>query len=442
VVGVVSLRYTANMGSTVLLAEAAEAIDTIGNGLDALFASGMSPADDRDAIVWITELETLSRRVAAAQTGLLDVIDRKSLFAADGHASAKVIVRHHAKLSEGDAKARVQVAAVCRDLPEVAEAWQAGQVGASQMRVIGEVHANPRVRPEMEERQQRLLDDARLMSARRFAQTTRGWARLVDQDGPQPAGERCHERRDSKLIPDPIDSSWTLSGSFGSLQGVEMREILDHFIDAEFKVDWAEAKQRVGERVTKADLERTDAQRRADAMLQLFRDAAAAPEGAVPPGFVHNIHWSAESYEELLQSLAGNRAPHPDPDTHMCRTPDGFDVDPTEAATNSLLFSFRRMVVDAKGVVIDLGRARRFTGSARTAASGPYQRCVWPGCWVQVTACEIDHVTEHAKGGGTDPTNGIPLCGRHNRWKQKGFTVHREHDGTWRLTRPDGTQAA
>lgn len=73
------------MGSIVLLAEAAEAIDTIGNGLDALFATGMSPADDRDAIQWITELETLSRRVAAAQTGLVAVIDRDNLHAADGH---------------------------------------------------------------------------------------------------------------------------------------------------------------------------------------------------------------------------------------------------------------------------------------------------------------------------------------------------------------------
>lgn len=437
-----STGYTTNMSSTVLQAEAAAAIDTIDDGLSALFATGMSPADDRDAVEWITELEALGRRVAAAQTGLLDVIDRDDLFAADGHASATVMVRHHAKLSEGEAKARTRTVAACRDLSAVSEAWQGGQVGTAQMQVIGEVHANPRVRQAMEPRQQQLLDDAQRMSARRFAQTTRSWARLVDQDGPQPANERNHERRDSKLIPDPLDTSWSLSGSFGSMQGAEMREIFDHYIDAEFRADWEAAKARVGEGATLADLDRTDAQRRADALHRVFQDAAAAAEGAVPPGFVHNIHWSAESYEELLASLGGNRAPRPNPDSHMCRTPDGFDVDPTEAATNSLLFSFRRMVVDAKGVVIDLGRARRFTGSARTAASGPYERCVWPGCWVQVSACEIDHLVEHAKGGTTDPTNGVPLCGRHNRWKQKGFAVRREPDGTWRLTRPDGTQAA
>lgn len=209
-----SLGYTTNMGSIVLLAEAAEAIDTIGNGLDALFATGMSPADDRDAIQWITELETLSRRVAAAQTGLVAVIDRDNLHAADGHAPAKVMVRHHAKLSEGDAKARTQVAAACRDLPDVAEAWQAGQVGASQMRVIGEVHANPRVRPEMEARQLRLLDDAKLMSA------------TVRPNNPQlgppcrprrpPAGRRTQPRRarlqtdpgSNRRVVDPVGIVW------------------------------------------------------------------------------------------------------------------------------------------------------------------------------------------------------------------------------------------
>jgi hypothetical protein len=32
------------------------------------------------------------------------------------------------------------------------------------------------------------------------------------------------------------------------------------------------------------------------------------------------------------------------------------------------------------------------------------------------------------------------LCGKHNRWKQKGFTIHRNPDGTWHTTRPDGSQ--
>ncbi|MCB0970292.1 MAG: hypothetical protein KDA97_02060, partial [Acidimicrobiales bacterium] len=39
--------------------------------------------------------------------------------------------------------------------------------------------------------------------------------------------------------------------------------------------DWAEARQRLGDDATWSDLRRTDAQRRADALLQIFRNANA-----------------------------------------------------------------------------------------------------------------------------------------------------------------------
>jgi hypothetical protein len=124
----------------------------------------------------------------------------------------------------------------------------------------------------------------------------------------------------------------------------------------------------------------------------------------------------------------------------MCRTGDGHDVDPTEAAANSLLHKVRRVIVDAAGVVIDLGRARRFTGSARTAATATYTHCVWPGCHAPASRCEIDHLHEHGRGGETTQANSAPLCGKHNRWKQKGFTIQRTPAGTWHTTRPDGSQ--
>ncbi|MGB3029741.1 MAG: HNH endonuclease signature motif containing protein, partial [Candidatus Microthrix parvicella] len=94
----------------------------------------------------------------------------------------------------------------------------------------------------------------------------------------------------------------------------------------------------------------------------------------------------------------------------------------------------------AAGVVIDLGRARRFTGSARTAATAARTHCVWPGCHAPASRCDIDHLHEHGRGGLTNPHNAAPLCGRHNRWKQKGFSVRRDAGGGWQTTRPDGSQ--
>jgi 5-methylcytosine-specific restriction endonuclease McrA len=57
-----------------------------------------------------------------------------------------------------------------------------------------------------------------------------------------------------------------------------------------------------------------------------------------------------------------------------------------------------------------------------------------------VTGCEIDHLHPHSQGGVTDQANGAPLCGRHNRWKQKGYTTWRDPTGTWHTHRPNGTE--
>ncbi|MEZ5380290.1 MAG: HNH endonuclease signature motif containing protein [Microthrixaceae bacterium] len=297
----------------------------------------------------------------------------------------------------------------------------------------------------MEARQDEFIDDATSMSSKSFANKVHRWERLIDEDGPEPANERNHKNRDAKLRPNPFELSWDLTGFFGSVQGAQMREILDRYIDAEFRADCASAKaadMAVGGNgdITRADLDRTDAQRRADALYRIFQDAATAPDGAVPPGFVHNIHWSATAFEEMLAAMDADRPPRLHPDTFMCRTDDGHDLDPTEAAATSLFSQFRRIVVNAAGVVIDLGRARRFTGSARAAATATHTHCIWPGCHAPAGRCDVDHLTEHSRNGPTNPANAAPLCGRHNRWKQKGYAIRRLPDGSWHTTRPDGSQ--
>jgi len=60
---------------------------------------------------------------------------------------------------------------------------------------------------------------------------------------------------------------------------------------------------------------------------------------------------------------------------------------------------------------------------------------------VPTSACEADHAHPHTSGGKTEPDNGVPLCGRHNRWKQKNYTTRRDPDtGRWRTYRPDGSE--
>ena len=438
-------------GSGVADPAAAGALADAELAIDELFAAGVDPADSRDAVVWIEEIERLGRRVDAARAALVGSIQRQVLHTADGHGSAKIMVRHVAHLTEAEALARAKTARLARDVPKVTAAWQAGEVSTCAVRALGRVDANPRVAAALRQRDDEFLADAKNMSAKAFGHKVHRWARLIDEDGPTPPNERNHSKRDARLVQNPFDLSWDLTGFFASAQGAELKETLDRYLDAEFKADWAEAKARLGpeglfgDGITKHDLQRTDAQRRADALVRVFRDAAAADGSAVPVGWVHNVHWSAAAYEEMLAAMDADRPPRFDPDTFMCRTEDGHDVDPSEAAANSLVHQVRRVITNAAGVVIDLGRARRFTGSARLAALASHTHCIWPGCHAPASRCEIDHLHEHGRGGTTQPANAAPLCGKHNRWKQQSlqghsFTIQRTPTGTWHTTRPDGSQ--
>ncbi len=101
----------------------------------------------------------------------------------------------------------------------------------------------------------------------------------------------------------------------------------------------------------------------------------------------------------------------------------------------------RRVVLDSAGNVIDLGRRRRlFEGAAREAVFLQAIRCIWPGCVDPAGRCQADHIDDWQHGGATRPANGAPLCGRHNRWKNRGYTVWRDAEGNWRTYRPDGTE--
>ena len=112
----------------------------------------------------------------------------------------------------------------------------------------------------------------------------------------------------------------------------------------------------------------------------------------------------------------------------------------------ALLWHVRRVVVGADGVVLDMGRRRRlFTGARQLAVRLANRTCYWPGCNVPVTQCQTDHLdswspTGDRGGGSTNPGNGGPACGKHNRYKQQGFTVWRDPAGRWHTYRPDGTE--
>ena len=136
----------------------------------------------------------------------------------------------------------------------------------------------------------------------------------------------------------------------------------------------------------------------------------------------------------------GGDRPHPGRE-FRCETLDGHPIDPTEAFANALVGRVRRAVVGWDGVVLDMsGRHQLFTRALRQAVLLAALTCYWPGCKVKHRHCQIDHLDPRRNGGRTNPHNGGPACGRHNRLKEHGYTARMDERGRMHVYRPDGTE--
>lgn len=345
------------------LAQADSLLRTAIEGCDAVDTT-LAGATDDAVVALVSELEVLGRRVAALQLAVMDEIHDRGLHRDDGHFSAKVMIRHMANLSPAEAAGREKARRALRDLPKVRGSFLAGTIGTDQVKLLGRVNSNRRIADEMGDRDETFVRQS-AWPYPEFELAVRSWERLTDQDGAEPAAERAHHNRDFTLVQDHFGLGWEIRGGTGAMAGAAMDEILARYVEAEWEADWEKARAEHGDDATVDDLPRTAAQRRADALWKIFQDAASVPPDSKAPRFVHNIIWDAKGYEQMLGELDGRVRRPLDADTFRCSTVDGVPLPPTEAVLSSLVHEIRRVVVDAAGTVIDLGTARRFTGSAR-----------------------------------------------------------------------------
>jgi len=418
------------------------AVEALQAAVGAVLGVGLLPDTAGQANVLLECLEQVSRRVEAAHVELMDRIDSKNLCTVDGMLSTKTMVRHRTGISSAEAGLRLKVVKCCRQMPVVEGAYRAGDISTCNMRRLAHVFSNKRVRSQLVETDEIMSEQAAGLSALEFKLWVGDWESLTDEDGTCDTNQRNHEKRDARMVQD-FDKGWTFEAWCAAFQGAEMHKIWSKFIDAEFKSDWAKAVAEHGVgNVTKDMLQRTDGNRRMDALHQIFIRAASTPPGGVRPQVVVNVVMDYQTWQrELAKLTSSDIQPPPDPlrDTYRCETFDGQPLDPTETFNAGLDHHVRRIVLNERSVTIDHSRTvRLFAGPAANAVRVTQTRCYWPGCEIPISNCQIDHLKPDRQGGTTDPTNGGGACGKHNRHKETGYTVHRKPDGTWNVFRPDG----
>lgn len=99
--------------------------------------------------------------------------------------------------------------------------------------------------------------------------------------------------------------------------------------------------------------------------------------------------------------------------------------------------------LDADGAVLATSR-RQPTEAMRRILRARDQHCRYPGCFVPVDACEIDHTLDWAKGGPTEITNLGNLCPKHHMLKHPDlprsvrWDAYQDSNGVFTWVSPTG----
>jgi len=286
-------------------------------------------------------------------------------------------------------------------MPKVEEAWLAGDIGVAQVAQLAEART-PSTSECFERDEAILAEHARVLPYRHFVRAVAYWRQLADPDGVEDAAAAQHRARRLHLSAG-FDGAWFVDGVLDPISGAIVDRALRRIDEELFASDWAEAKARVGEGVCGADLARSPAQRRADALVEMARRSGAVPAGARHPEPLFSVLVGYETFSGRI-----------------CELVEGTVVTPGALVPWLAEGWVERIVFDGPDRVKNVGVRRRiFTGATRRAVEVRDRECFHEYCDTNIEDCEIDHVEPWAAGGLTVDHNGRPACGFHNRQRHR-----------------------
>ena len=405
----------------------------------------LTELDDHAFTEHFRNLELAHRRLDAEMAALIAEGERRCIAAVDDHHSMKGWLKANANWSNAHVARTRKLARTIAALPAVGDALHEGRIGLDQADELTKVAANRRVADQLGDSINILLTQAEQLSFEDARTCLRRWETLADLDGAHHDRAMSHERRSATVA--ELDGSLYLRATGGTAEvAAELEAIFNQALEREFQIDVAERTRLHGPDAPSSFLPRTDAQRRFDAMVSVFRRSVEVPADAKAPTPVVNIVVDQRTLEEAL--ARHGLVPEPtdladiDFSRRRCETTSGTAIVPDAVVRAALQGHIRRVVYDSAGVIIDMGRKRRlFTGSARQAAMLMATRCDFPGCDVPGAHTQIDHLDEWDRDDGrTDLINAGLGCNGHNRVKHRNhYTAKRHRTGHVVYYRRDGS---
>ena len=238
--------------------------------------------DDAQVTERFRELELRRRRDEAELLALVAVADARGVYAADGHLTVKGWLRANGNWSPAEVNSTRRKARLVNDHPSVGDALLDGHIGVAQVAELARVRANPRCGDELGGVIDQLVDHAEQLPYGAFCKVVTRWENLADADGAHRDAEVTNERRTASIH--PVDSGVELRASGGdAISTGWLTKIFDQYVEDEYRADVTARDEQYGPHAATSLLPRTDAQRRFDALVTIFRTAGATPTHAKLP---------------------------------------------------------------------------------------------------------------------------------------------------------------
>jgi hypothetical protein len=181
--------------------------------------------------------------------------------------------------------------------------------------------------------------------------------------------------------------------------------------------------------------ERTAAQRRGDALVQLCDLGLAS--GQLPTLRTVKPH--------VIVTVAAEDLADPNAPQDAARTGMNGLISAAKARWLACDSKITRIVLGPDGLPLDVGREERVVPPhLRKAVVERDRDCVFAGCQAPNWFCDVHHLVEWINDGETSLDNSALLCERHHTKVHHGFRIERDDTAPpgqrWRTHRPDGTE--
>jgi len=368
-------------------------LDAVGRALDDLAAADPFTYSDPESIIEIQR--QLAQYQCIASKAVAAFHDGKE-WAPDGARTSVAWIDTRCHVPKSEARCQLRRGRALAHMPIVAKAWQNGDIGGAHVDILAK-SCTPRTEAAFTRDEGLLVEKAKQLKFDEFSMVAAYWNQSADPDG---ASESDMERlaRRAVTLNSSIDGMWFGQMKFDPISGAIVSDELERLEQELFEADWAAARERLGREPKIHELERTPAQRRADALVEMATRSKTAPADGHRPRPLFTFVVGYETFRGRISQLAQGQVLSPD---SLLGWLDGADFE-------------RAVFRPGKRVEVSI-TSRLFTGATRRAIELRDLQCTHDYCDVPADDCQIDHIIPYTRGGPTDQGNGRAHCGFHNR---------------------------